>query len=268
MRVFLQNRRTNELRSAKVQVHRATSGYPVFFLAVFIFFSLSYPLKAERLRISPDDLRLRVAVSEELPASVRREIVDLAKSTPLPVTDGLLQTEQLFLREFSDRGWSDKRETLVRYYFFISRMDQSHSFSDEFLRRQTLIRNGIELMNAYIQELNPLIAQAPYTHDASIDIPTIQQFPLARAERTAEGRVEVLSSFPPPTMKLGRRNLRLLRAQAAKDKALLEERLNMLRRAEKSFLQEVSLVGRELIKMRPYVRQWVKIPGEGLPFSR
>jgi len=228
---------------------------------------LSGPLQAERLRISPDDLQLRVAVSEELPASIRREINDLAKSVPLPVSDGLLQSQQLFEQEYSDRGWSDRRLLLVRYYFLVSRLEQSQAFSDEFLRRELLLKKGIVITDEYINKLNPLIARGPYNDAPKIEVETVQDFPLHTAERLDDGGIEVLKRYPAPTVRFGVHNLKSLRADAEKDRSLLKKRLEDLQKAERTFLKEISQVGHELIRMRPQVRRMVSIPGEGLPFS-
>lgn len=224
--------------------------------------------QADRLRISPDDLRLRVAVSEELAASLRREIKDLARSTPLPMEGGLLQTEGLLAEQFSGREWSEDQLTLVRYYFLVARLDQSQTFSDEFLRRESLLRQGSTYLGEYIEQLNRLIARAVYTDTEEIMIPALQSFPLAFTEKTEEGGLRILHEYPPLELKLGRNNLRKLREMASSELQLLEERLKLVRQAEKTFLAEVSLLGNELIRLRPQIRPLVSVPGEGLPFSR
>ena len=207
---------------------------------------LAAPVAADRLRISPDDLRLRVAVSEELPASLRREIRDLARVTPLPVDDGLIQTERLIEEAFAGRGWKTKRSTLVRYYFLVARLEQSQKFSDEFLRRRGLMQKGVTLLDEYIDTLNRQIARAVYTDAAPVSPEVVGSFPLEEVEKTDSGELLILHRFPPPDIGLGRENLRVLRER---------------------FLAEVSILGKELLAMREQVRGWVGIPGEGLPFS-
>ncbi len=231
------------------------------------FCLLTGPVAADRLRISPDDLRLRVAVSEELPASLRREITDLARVTPLPVDDGLIQTERLIEETFAGRNWKTKRSILVRYYFLVARLEQSQKFSDEFLRRQGLMEKGVTLLDQYIDTLNRQIARAVYTDAAAVAPETVASFPLEEVEKTDSGELLILHRFPAPEIGLGRENLRVLRELASQEKGLLEERLKSLREAEERFLSEVSILGKELLAMREQVREWVRVPGEGLPFS-
>ena len=231
------------------------------------FCMLAGPVAADRLRISPDDLRLRVAVSEELPASLRREITDLARVTPLPVDDGLIQTQRLIEETFAGRNWKTKRSTLVRYYFLVARLEQSQKFSDEFLRRRALMQKGVTLLDEYIEALNRQIARAVYTDAAPVSPEVVGAFPLEEVEKNDSGEILILHRFPPPDIGLGRENLRVLRELASQEKGLLEERLESLQEAETRFLAEVSILGKELLAMREQVRGWVRIPGEGLPFS-
>jgi hypothetical protein len=228
---------------------------------------LSSSAAADRLRISPDDLRLRVAVSEELPASLRREVRDLARITPLPVADGLVQTEGLIEQNFRGRGWKEKRSALVRYYFLVARLEQSQEFSDEFLRRRLLMEKGVTLLDTYVNTLNQLIARAVYTEAPPVSPEKIASFPLVEVEETESGDLRILHLFPAPDVALGRPNLRVLREMANAERQILKERLEILEASEKEFLEEVSVLGRELIGMRKQVRQWVREPGEGLPFS-
>ncbi|MCA9781046.1 MAG: hypothetical protein KC800_30210 [Candidatus Eremiobacteraeota bacterium] len=237
---------------------------PAFLLALYL---LTTPVSADRLRISPDDLRLRVAVSEELPASLRREIRDLARSTPLPVENGLVQTERLIEETFAGRGWKTKRSTLVRYYFLVSRLEQSQKFSDEFLRRRSLLDKAVSLLDAYIETLNRQIARAVYTNAPTVSPEEIASFPLEEVEKTETGELLILHRFPAPDIGLGRENLRILREIASDEKARVEERRKSLEEAEAKFLAEVSILGQELLGMREQVREWVRVPGEGLPFS-
>ena len=243
-------------------------GFRAFAAAFGLLLFLQTGAQAERLRISPDDLRLRVAVSEELAASLRRELKDMARSTPLPVEGGLLQTERLLAEKFASREWSEEKLTLIRYYFLVARLDQSQEFSDEFLRRESLIREGSTFLREYIEHLNRLIARAVYTEAEEISVPAIQSFPLSFAEKTPEGGLRILHEYPPLELRLGRNNLRKLREMASSELEILSERLQVVRQAEKTFLAEVSLLGNELIRMRPQIRPLVTVPGEGLPFSR
>lgn len=206
-------------------------------------------------------------MSEELPASLRSEIRDLARVTPLPVEDGLVQTEGLIEENFGGRGWELKRSTLVRYYFLVARLEQSQEFSDEFLRRRLLMEKGVNLLGSYIDTLNRFIARAIYTGAPPVSPERIASFPLVEVEKTEEGDLRILHVFPAPDVALGRPNLRVLRELANEERQQLEERLQILRNSEETFLEEVSVLGRELIAMRSQVRQWVREPGEGLPFS-
>ncbi|MFA5507738.1 MAG: hypothetical protein WC314_10365 [Vulcanimicrobiota bacterium] len=222
---------------------------------------------ADRLRISPDDLRLRVAVSEELPPSLRREIRDLARSSPLPVENGLVQTEQLLKATFADRGWKPKRTAMVRYYFLVARLEQSQQFSDEFLRRRLLMEKGVDLLNTYLATLNRQIGRAVYTAASPVEPPQIAEFPLSEVEQSETGELKILRHYPPPDIELGRENLRTLRDFAGQEKVLLEQQLERLEQGEARFLSEVSTLGQELLAMREEIRGWVRVPGEGLPFS-
>lgn len=228
---------------------------------------LCLPCSADRLRISPDDLRLRVAVSEELPVSVRRAIKDLARSVPLPVEDGLIQTEQIFEQQLAREAGDEKTDTLMRYYFLVSRLEASQKFSDEFLRREKLLKQGVELLNVYIKKLNPMIARAPYTNLEPFTLKKVQSLPLQSVELNEDGELLLLRRFPAPKLSLGRQVLRSLREEAQEEKDIFKGRLEELRLAEREFLAEVSTIGNELIRMRPSVKQWVTVPGEGLPFS-
>lgn len=223
--------------------------------------------QAERLRISPDDLKLRFAVSEQLSPALRREILELAKSVPVPVAGGVLQTETLFQERFGDRGWGEKRLTLTRYYFLIARMEHSELFSDEFYRRRTLLRDGIELLENYIRILNPLIARAPYVESEPPELEKAQDFPLQEVGTTDDGQVKVLHLYPAPKLSMGRENLRRLREQAASEIDRLWTRYDQLDRAEHEFLDEMSLLGTEVMSMRGAVKRWVTVTREGLPFS-
>jgi hypothetical protein len=236
-------------------------------IVLLLLFVLAWPALADRLRISPDDLRLRVAVSEELSPSLRREVRDLARTTPLPVENGLVQTEGLIEENFSGRGWKARRSTLVRYYFLVARLEQSQDFSDEFLRRRLLMRKGVTLLDAYIKTMNRMIARAVYTGAPDVAPELICSFPLETVEETEEGDLRVLHRLPAPNIELGRHNLRTLRELATEEREMLVQRLKMLDDAERVFLQEVTVLGRELLGMRETVRQWVREPGEGLPFS-
>ncbi len=205
-------------------------------LAGAVLFGLLFaPVQAERLRISPDDLKLRVAVSEELSPALRREILELAKSVPVPV--------------------------------LIARMEQSELFSDEFYRRRTLLRDGMERLEGYIAALNPLIARAPYVDAIPEEPKIVADFPLHEVGTTEEGGVRVRRLYPAPKVSIGREGLRYLRRQAALEIEELRLRYDQLDRAEHDFLDEMSLLGTEVMSMRGAVRKWVTVPREGLPFS-
>lgn len=228
---------------------------------------LACPVKADRLRISPDDLRLRVAVSEELSPAIRRELKELARSAPLPVKDGVVQSEELFSSRFGERDWRSKKVTLARYYFLVARLEQSQSFSDEFLRRETLLKQADGLLSEYIDTLNAIISRAVYTDAPKVRAEKIQEFPLTEVEGSEDGSVLSLRKYPAPKQNLGRNNLRELRHTAQAELQQIRERRKMLQEAENDFLGEASQLGSELLRMRARVRELVKVPGEGLPFS-
>lgn len=225
------------------------------------------PVSAERLRISPDDLKLRVAVSQELSPATRREITELARTVPLPVTDGLLQTDQIFQDKFGKRGWSEKLQTLSRYYFLVARLEQSKRFSEEFDRREQQLKLGIELLGKYIEEINPYIARAGYPDADPVKLEKVQDFPLSEVGPLDGGGLRVLHLFPEPKMSMGRENLRMIRETAETERDLLRGRVSDLHKARRAFLGEVHLVGEELIGMRGSVKDWVKSSRAGLPFS-
>lgn len=234
--------------------------------AVFVLFFLR-PLAAERLRISPDDLRLRVSVSKKLSPSLRQELRELAHSNPLPLRDGLSQSEQIFSDNFGSREWNKKKTTLAQYYFLLSRMKESQKFSDEFIRREELLKTGNNLLKGYIDQLNRLIARAVFTQSTPAEIRRVQEFPLHEARILATGELKVLHLFPEVKISMGRKELRRVRRLAKEERKVLSQRLRKLRQAEKKFLAEVSSIGAEIYSLRSDVRRWVKPPGEGLPFS-
>lgn len=225
------------------------------------------PANAEKLRISPDDLKLRVEVSQELSPATRREITELARTVPLPVTDGLLQTEDIFQQKFGNRGWSEKLQTLSRYYFFVARLEQSKKFSEEFARREQQLKLGIELLGKYIDEINPYVARAGYPDVAPVELEKVQDFPLSEVGPVDGSGLRVLHLFPQPKMSMGRENLRGIRQTAETERNLLRDRLSDLHKAQRAFLNEVHLVGEELIAQRGPVKEWVKQSRAGLPFS-
>ena len=228
---------------------------------------LSTPVVADRLRISPDDLRLRVAVSEKLSPAVRKELQTLAGSTPLPVEDGVAQTESLLKREFSGQTLTERKRTLVRYYFLVARLEHSFQFSEEFARREKVLKEAREALAEYIDQLNRLISRGVYTSHPTVQLDPYAPFPLNEVVKEESGALRTLRSYPAPDVRLGRENLRYLREQAGAENDYLKTRLQELRQGEKAFLDEVSLVGRELIKMRPEVKKWVTPPGQGTPFT-
>ena len=225
------------------------------------------PASAERLRISPDDLRLRVAVSEELSPAVRKELQTLAGSTPLPVQNGVTQTETLLDKEFSGQTLSARKKTMVRYYFLVARLEQSYRFSEEFARREKVLKEAREALTNYADQLTRLIGRGVYTAYPTIQLDPYADFPLNEVVMEESGALRTLRAYPTPDVRLGRENLRYLREQAGAENDYLKKRLQELHQGEKAFLEEVSLVGRELIRMRPEVKKWVTPPGEGTPFT-
>ena len=231
---------------------------------------LSLVAAADEIRIAPEDLRLRSSVSTLLAPSLRLQLRDLAAGTPLPREGGVVQTQELLQTEFAERGWDEDRQALVRYYFLVARMEKSRAFSDEFERRRQATETGRELMQAYILDLNKTIARAVFVTERPVDLGQRREFPLLKAAWEGEGaerRLQVLHDFPPVETSLGRETLRSLRDVAGEDLELLEVQLSALDDAERSFIEEVSLVGKELIALRPRVGKLVRTPRAGLPFS-
>ena len=146
-------------------------------------------------------------------------------------------------------------------------MEQSELFSDEFYRRRTLLRDGMERLEGYIAALNPLIARAPYVDAIPEEPKIVADFPLHEVGTTEEGGVRVRRLYPAPKVSIGREGLRYLRRQAALEIEELRLRYDQLDRAEHDFLDEMSLLGTEVMSMRGAVRKWVTVPREGLPFS-
>lgn len=246
---------------------QSTGGKPLLLSCALTAILTLAPAQADRLRVSPDDLRLRVAVSEQLSAPLRLELREMARSTPLPVTDGVLQTQTLLSERFAERGWDEEQRVLARYYFLMARLEQSQDFSDEFIRRRANLVEGIRLLSDYHRELQRLAPGAVTQTGKYVEPEVVSDFPLLSAERSEEGEVTVLHRLPKPSTALGRENIRRLILLADQDRERLEDRLDKLDAAEERFLDEASLLGRELIEMRADVRQWVRVPGEGLPFS-
>lgn len=228
--------------------------------------------RAEQLRIAPEDLRIRSAVSRLLSPSLRLSLRDLAAATPLPLSGGVLQTDQVLDKRFMDRGWDEDHKALVRYYFLVARMEKSRDFSEEFARRRAVTESGRSLMRTYVQDLNKAIAQAIFVPDVAVDLGPQREFPLLSvgwkpSPESEQARLEVLHSYPKVNTKLGRETLRQLREVAGTDIFSLESQLSALDDAERLFLEEVHLVGRELVLARPRMTELVRLPRAGLPFS-
>ena len=222
---------------------------------------------ADELRIAPEDLRLRTFVSTLLSPSLRLQLRELAAGTPLPVEGGVVQTDEM-LTAFADRGWDSDRQALVRYYFLVARMEKSRQFSDEFSRRKTVTEEARSLMQVYIADLNRAIARAVFDPDVKVDTGPQIGFPLTSAGWSKDGQtLTVLHAYPAVDTHLGRETLRTLRDQAGADLELIEVQLSDLDNAEREFIQEVHLVGEELIALRPTVGRLVRPPRAGLPFS-
>lgn len=194
----------------------------------------------------------------------------MAAGTPLPRKGGVVQTDQILRAAFAERGWDEDRQDLVRYYFLVARMEKSRTFSEEFARRRSTTEKGRELMQSYLVDLNKAIARAVFVPEQPVDLGQAQDFPLAKAEWEGEGgqrRLRVLHDFPPVDTALGRETLRSIRAVAGSDLELLEVQLSDLDEAERQFTEEISLVGKELMGLRPKIGQLVRLPQAGLPFS-
>lgn len=231
---------------------------------------LQQPAVTEELRISPDDLRLRAAVSQQLPPSLRLQLRDLAQNQPLSESDGVLQTEGLLSDLFARRQWSPEEQTLVRYYFLTARLEQSRRFNREFERRRTLTREGIKLMESYIAQLTRVIARAVFVTNQTVDLGPAIAFPLTEVgwqSTNEERRLVVLHRYPEASTALGRETLRKLRAQALDDVASLERQLDELDQGEQRFLAEIHLLGEALRNQRAPVAALVRQPRAGLPFS-
>jgi hypothetical protein len=239
-------------------------------LTLCILLTLS-PLSAEELRIAPEDLRLRTAVSTLLTPSLRLQLQDMAAGTPLPMEDGVVQTDRLLEDAFADRRWDSDRQALVRYYFLVARMEKSRDFSAEFERRRTVTEQARSLMQAYIGELNRSIARAVFVPDLPVDVGPSKNFPLTSAgwEEDKQGHrtLVVLHRFPEVNSRLGRETLRELRDVAGADLERLEVQLSELDDAERLFLAEIHQVGLALFELRPQVSKLVRLPRAGLPFS-
>ena len=231
---------------------------------------LAIPVSAEDLRIAPEDLKIRVAVSQLLAPSLRLELRDLAAGTPLPQEGGVMQTEDLLAKAFADRAWDEDRQQLVAYFFLVARMERSRDFSREFTRRREVTEEGRTLMQAYVADLNRAIARAVFVPDLTVELGPQRSFPLTEVgweEADGKKTLQVLHDYPEVSTELGRETLRGIRDVAVVDMELLEGQLSDIDDAERAFLAEVSLVGKELIALRPHVTKLVRLPRAGLPFS-
>lgn len=238
---------------------------------VFVAASLWLPVRGDQVRISADDFKTRVAVSQLLSPSLRLQLRDMAANTPLPVVGGVVETDRVLTEKFSKREWDEARWSLVRYYFLVARMEKSQDFSDEFARRRSLTQEGFTLMRSYTNDLNRLIAQAVFVKNQPVDPALVQDFPLTKVgwetSKMDVRTLRVLHAFPEPSAQLGRDSLRALRVVAEEDLGRLQQQLDELDAAEQLFLTEVSYLGRELFELRPEVQKLVRIPRAGLPFS-
>lgn len=200
---------------------------------------------------------------------MRLRLRDLAANTPLPLHDGLLQTEELLSDEFP--SLSDREQPLVAYYLLVARMEKSQQFSEEFNRRKQTCRDGIALLDGYIDDLNKLIARAVFEEKEQVSIPPQGSFPLGEVEwrEQSEGKRElvVLRALPEPTIEMGRGQLRELRAAADADRAALERRIPEIDLAHRDFLDEAHLIGARLRELRTPVTRLVGRNRAGLPFS-
>lgn len=225
---------------------------------------------AEEIRIAPEDLKLRSGVSALLAPSLRLQLRDLASNTPLPREGGVIETDELLSSTFADRTWDQNRKDLVRFYFLVARMEKSRTFSDEFERRRELAEQGRDLMQTYLRDLNKAIARAVFLPDHPVELGQLREFPLTSVgwEGSGETRqLKVLHDFPPADNRLGRDTLRSIRDVAGSDLELLEVQLSLLDDGEREFIEEVSLIGKELVALRPKVGKLVRTPRAGLPFS-
>lgn len=211
---------------------------------------------------------MRVAVSQRLSPPTRLRLRDLAANTPLPQHDGLIQTEELVSREFP--GISERKKPLVNFYFLMARMEKSQEFSQEFNRRKQACRDGIALLDTYIDDLNKLIARAVFKEEVQVSYTEPREFPIGRVfwRESEQGRtLVVLRDLPEPTIEMGRRQLRELRTVAAQDRARLEQRIPEIDLAHRRFLDEAHLIGARLRELRRPVTRLVGRNRAGLPFS-
>ena len=225
---------------------------------------------ADEIRIAPEDLKLRSSVSTHLAPSLRLQLRDMASQAPLPQLGGVVETDRLLREAFSTRNWGQEQHDLVRYYFLVARMERSRIFSEEFGRRRTTVEKGRELMQAYIFELNRAIARAVFVPNQTVELGQPRDFPLAEVGWIGQGderRLQVLHDYPPADVSLGRETMRSVRDVAGADLELLEVQLSRLDDAERAFVEEVSLLGKELVALRPRISKLVRLPRAGLPFS-
>lgn len=225
---------------------------------------------ADEIRIAPEDLRLRSSVSTHLAPSLRLQLRDMASQAPLPQVGGVIETDRILGEMFAGRQWGQDQQDLVRYYFLVARMEKSRIFSGEFERRRTTVENGRELMQTYLSELNRAIARAVFVPNQKVDLGEPRDFPLATVGWIGQGderRLSVLHDYPPVDVSLGRETMRSIREVAGADLERLEVQLSRLDDAERAFIDEVSLLGKELVALRPRITQLVRLPRAGLPFS-
>lgn len=231
--------------------------------------ALTLPGASEKLKISPEELKLRVSVAHRLSAPLRLRLRDLAANTPLPTEGGVLQTETIIDNEFPNI--SKAKRQLVQYYFLLARLEKSQDFSQEFLRRSKACEEGLELLDAYVGDLNNLISRALFRERVKISVPEPGSFPLGHVGwRESSGGVKVLDvlrTYPEPKTEMGRGPLRELRKAADADRDRLQQRIEEIELAEQEFLAEASLIGSKLREMRRPVSKLVRGNRAGLPFS-
>ena len=175
---------------------------------------------------------------------------------PLPRKNGVPQTDSILRSSFGAEHRSENTKLLHRYYFLLARLESSQRFSTEFFRRRRLLRDGITLLDQFIDTTNLLAKRGVGPKVNAIEPKLVANFPLTRVgwEGAEDDRwLRVLHRLPEAKFGLGRKNLRLLRAIASSDRERMQNRLRELNRAEREFLDEASVVGNELIAMRPKV---------------
>lgn len=248
--------------------------YPVtrhfLYLSLFLTILTTLPARADKIRISPEDLKLRAAVSRRLSAPLRVRLQDIAAKELLSPQEGEEHTASILDTHFPTVSWSNNDRLLVYYYLLTTRLEKSQAFATEFARREGIARQGRELMREYLNELNRFIgANASYPNQ-SIDLGEQKSFPLVQVGWAKIDEADVLlalHSYPKLKASLGRDALRSLRNVALNDLQQFDEELSRVRVGQREFIDEVSLLGNELIALRSRVSELLPYAGEGLLFS-